>query len=289
MHDKYAPTERLTHGDLTAELVEVYQRLGQKDKVAAYREKAAEDYQAVLDNPQAGQPGVSGTVAAFWKMQLLYERTNQYQRALQLTITQAEQWAGSSLLETKLQTQEGGLKLYVGKYTDARVKLRAAVADLERQAPPNLFDLPVALNNLALAEQATDNLPAAEEAGQKCLALYRRYGLPDDPILIETYNLLGACAALRGQYAVAIERFREGVARCQKLGTTTDPQLSNLLLNIALLLKGQSDLDGALDYCRQALTVYRRFAEPDALGLAAFDAAEANILAGAGRWRRPTP
>jgi CHAT domain-containing protein len=50
-----------------------------------------------------------------------------------------------------------------------------------------------------------------------------------------------------------------------------------LLLNLALLHKAQSQTEEALATCRQALDVYRRFAEPDALGFAYFEAAIINL------------
>ena len=37
-------------------------------------------------------------------------------------------------------------------------------------------------------------------------------------VLVDTYNLLGTCAAQNGQYARAIAHYREALARSEKLG-----------------------------------------------------------------------
>src|SRR5262249_8044356 len=71
---------------------------------------------------------------------------------------------------------------------------------------------------------------------------------------------------------------RVGVGLCRKLGAVADPQHSNLLLNVALLFKAQGDPEEAHAALKEARQVYGRFTAEDALGFAAFDAAEANLL-----------
>jgi CHAT domain-containing protein len=279
LHEQKDASDRLTHADLTAELADMLDRQGKEADARRWRDQAAGHYQAVLKNPGAGRPGRAGALTAFWKLQKLYQNTSQYRKALELTATQAEQWMGGLLIEPRLKTEEGSLQILLGSYALARPLLRQAVQELEEQSPLDLMQLPRALNNLAVVEQATDEVARAETLGRKTLTLYRKYDLPEDLLLVETFNLLGTCAAQRGDYAAAIDEFREGVARCAKLGSIADPPHSNLLLNIALLHKAQGDLTEALRTCGQALTVYQRFAEPEALGLAAFAAAEASLHA----------
>jgi len=95
-----------------------------------------------------------------------------------------------------------GSYFHQGRWQDAKTGtlLREAVADLETQVPLNLIELPRALNNLALAEQATSEMLEAEKISTRCLKLYADNKLPDDLIRAETLNLLGTCAALRGDY-----------------------------------------------------------------------------------------
>jgi CHAT domain-containing protein len=283
LHRKHDAADRLTAADLEAELADRLDRRRRHADARRARTQAADDYRAVLDDPRAGGPRRGGAVAAFWKLQSLYQQGAQYRQALQLTAAQAEQWGGGLLLEPRLKTEEGSLELLLGSYARARDLLRAAVADLEKQSPLDLVELPRALNNLALVEQATDQPDRAEQLGRRCLELYRRHELPDDLILVETHNLLGCAAAQRGDYPEAVARFKAGVAVCVNLGEAADPPRSNLLLNVALLHRCQGDLDEALKVLGQALAVYRRFAEPDALGFAAFDAARANLLAARGQ------
>jgi CHAT domain-containing protein len=279
LHEEHDPAGRLIRADLAADLADVQERQGQEDETRRLRDQAIADYQAALQDPQAGRPGVAGAVTAFWKLQTLYQKTTQYGKALQLTAAQAERWGGSTLIRSKLRTEEGSLRLLVGKFAEARGPLQEAVAELEGQFPPNLVELPRALSNLAVVEQATDRPDRAEALARRCRALYEQYQMADDVVLVEVEELQGTCAAQRGDYAEAIGHFRAGVERCTRLGPEADPAHSNLLLNIALLHKAQGDLPEALRFCREGRAVYRRFAPPGSPGFAAFDAALANLCA----------
>jgi CHAT domain-containing protein/tetratricopeptide (TPR) repeat protein len=278
LHQKHSAGDRLTHADLACELADVLERQGRTQEADTLRQQAIRDYQAVLKDPQVGRPEMAGSLAAFWKLQLLYQRTSQYDRALKLTQDQAEQWAGS-LIESRLHGEQGRLQVLLGDYGPSQKLLTSVVSDLQRQSPPNLIELPAALLNLAVAELATGGQGRAEEVGRRCLDLYHKHRLADDLVLVLTYNLLGTCAAQDGDYARAIDHFRAGVALCDKLGPASNPPHCTLLLNIALLHKAQGDLDQSLAFCQKAREVYQRFATPQSLGLAAFDAATAAQLA----------
>src|SRR5262249_3311642 len=93
----------------------------------------------------------------------------------------------------------------------------------------------------------------------------------------------GACAPRRGESALAIERSRAGIALCGRLGRVAASPRCNLLLNVALLHRSQGDVDEAAGACAEALAAYRTFAEPDALGFAAFAAAQVGLDAVRGR------
>jgi tetratricopeptide (TPR) repeat protein len=284
LHDKYAPKDALTRGYLAHDLANLLEP--QKDRAADAKEwlaRAIASYNTVLHDGQAGQPGVAGAVSAFWKLQTIYERGTQFSRALKLATTQAEEWSGAFLIQPRLRTEQGSLELVQGAAARARPLLRTAVANLEQQEPPNLVELPRAFNNLAVAEVATGEADRAETAARKNQALYRRYELADDVLLAETHEVLGDCAALRGDYPLAIDRYRKGIEMCRRLGAAADPLQSNLLLDIALLLKGQGDLEEALRYCKEAEETFGRFASADDLGWAAFDAARVNLLLSEGK------
>ncbi len=289
LHENSGSSDVLTHGQLAQELAELLQQgtnaPRSPDRAAEARRwltRAIADYEAVLGDGRLGQPGVAGAVSAFWKLQALYQEQSQYDRALKLAVEQGEQWGGL-LLQPRLKTEQGSLELILSAFARARTALRTAVAAMDQQAPLNLIELPRACNNLAFAELASNEVDRAERLGQKNLDLYRRFALPDDAIVVETHDLLGSCAALHGDYSLAIERYRKGIALCQQLGPVADPQRSNLLLNVALLHKGQGDLEEALRVCEEAREVYGRFARPDSLGMAAFDAARVNLLLAQGR------
>jgi CHAT domain-containing protein/tetratricopeptide (TPR) repeat protein len=283
LHDKHDGGNRFTHGELCAALAAVIESRGRKGDTETWRTRAAADYDAVLRDPNAGQPGMGGPLAAFWKLQLLYQHQNQFQTALKLTVDQAEQWSGAFLLQPRLKAEQGGLQVLLGAYPQARTALRTAVAALGDQKPLNLVEYPRALNNLAIVELAADERDKAEEFAKRCLGLYQEFRLPDDLLLIETLNLLGTCAAQNGDYADAIRRFRDGIGRAERLGEPADSQRTNLLLNVALLLKAQGDIPEALRLCQEALAIFRRHAAPDDPGFMAFAAAEASMYAAQAR------
>ena len=282
LHRQHAAGDLLTCADLSGELADVLERQGRTREAATLRREAAWDYRAILEDPRTGLPEGAGALGAFWKLQVLYQRTSQYDLALKLLQDQAEQWAGD-LLEPRLYIELGRLQVLLGEYAPSRRLLAGAVAELEKQSPPNLIELPAALLNLGVAELATGDRGKAKERGERCLKVYEKYRLGDDLVLLETYNLLGICAAQDGDYAKAIDHFRAGVARCGWLGSPADPQHANLLLNLALLHKAQGELEKSLAACRDARAVYQRFAAKDALGFAALDAAAAALFAARAR------
>jgi len=207
LSEKSKPSDRLLQGDLASDLGDVLQRTKRPDDANRMYLLAIAHYQAVLPeaplgtSPGAGpQTGTGLTVAAFWKLQHLYQAISKYQKALKLTQDQSYQWSGSPLLAPKLKSEQGSLQVIMGAYARGRTLLREAAADLETQVPLNLIELPRALNNLALAEQATSEMLEAEKISTRCLKLYADNKLPDDLIRAETLNLLGTCAALRGDY-----------------------------------------------------------------------------------------
>ena len=278
LHEKHFPLDRLTAADLAKLLALVAKKEKRYKEEQTWRQQALVDYQKVLDDARRTRPGQGSVAGAFWKMQALLQESRQFRQALQLVTTQAESWAGGGLLQAKVRAERGSLELWAGVYGQARVLLRDAVLQLQRQEPVNLSDLPRSLVNLAVVELATDEINRAETLAKDCQALYRQHRLADDLLLLETHNILGNCAAQNGNYKEAVNRFRNGLDLCAKLGDKSDPQHSNILLNLALLHKSQGDPDEALRYCLEAKKVFQRFAEPDDLGHAAFDAAQANLF-----------
>ncbi len=153
-----------------------------------------------------------------------------------------------------------------------------------RPGDAELIDLPRALNTPAVVEQTRNELTVAEGRARLAVDLYKNHDLPDDLVLVESYGVLGTCAALRGNYKEGIDLFRAGAKLSDKIGKPADRQLSNLLLNIALLHKSQGSLNEALQTCAEALTVYRRFGTEDTLPYACFLCALASLDAAQGHF-----
>jgi CHAT domain-containing protein/tetratricopeptide (TPR) repeat protein len=270
--------------DLCSDLADVLTRRAQYAAASTMLAKAATAYRTVLDDARAYSPRSARTAEAFWKLEQLYERDRLYRQALRLADEQSAHWSSATPVYGRLRGEQGSLRVLFSAYQKARKPLGDALADLERQDPPDLLQLPPTLNALAVAELYTGRPARAAKLAANCQALYRRYGLPDDPELAETYNALGTAAALSGDYAEAMARYREGIACCAKVGFAADRQHSFVLLNLAVVHQSQGEPAEALQACQEALAVYRHFADPDALGFACFDAALANLYATLGRY-----
>jgi CHAT domain-containing protein/tetratricopeptide (TPR) repeat protein len=278
LYDRHRLTDPLLHGDLLDALADVL-LANQPGEAGRLRQQAIAAYERVLKAPQ-GQRAI-GALTAFWKLQRHYQQASQYALAVRLAEGRTDQWG--LLLRPRLSAEQGSLQVLLGVYKEGLPLLRDAVAQFQSEDPPNLIELPRALNNLAIVEQATEDPRHAEEHGRQCLELYRRYELPADLVQAEAYNLLGTAIALRGNYAEAIASFRAGAGICVRLGTPADPEHSTLLLNIALLHKAQGDLVEALRVCEQAQAIFERFAPPDSLGRGAFLAARTGLLVAQGQ------
>jgi CHAT domain-containing protein/Tfp pilus assembly protein PilF len=279
-HREAAPDDRLTRAELEAELTGVLEQQRPAKDARDVRRQAEADFKAVLEGPSTGSARL---LAAYWGLQALYQRDRDYRSALKLAEGLSERWSDERLLAGRLRAEEGGLRLFVGQFAQSREQLRDAVGELEAQSPPNLHDLPRALLNLAAAELANDGRARAEQLAGRCRELYRRYRLPDDAVLAETCNLLGVCAAQGGDYAQAVDAFRQAEQSYAASGPEAAPQRGGVLLNLAVLSKAQGDLDEALRACERARSAYRAFAPPDSLAFAAIDAARADMLAALGR------
>jgi CHAT domain-containing protein len=268
--------DRLTAGDLSQTLGRVCLRLGWHRRADSWRAGSIHQYETVLKQGEEAH-----VLAAFWRLHLLFQETSQYQKALALGDTQ-EPTLGL-LIRPRLQAEQGLVQAYLGAFTRARELLRASLRALDEQAPANLIDLPRALNNLAVVEQATNHLDRAEELVRRCLDLCRRERLPADLVQVEAHNLLGSFLVQRGENAQAIEELRAGIALCQRLGRMADQQQSNLLLSTALLHKAQGDLESAFEACEKARALYRPDGAEAPVALAALDAALAGLQAARGR------
>jgi tetratricopeptide (TPR) repeat protein len=289
LQEVYAPHDRLTNGDLLGELADALERGGQPEAAERERERAVSEYRAVWEDLWKELPkelrdeprSRAGALAVFWRLQALHQRTPNYQRALELTEGAAEKWGGP-LLRPRLNAERGRLLaiLKPGEGELARKLVRCAVKDLEEQSPVNRVELARALLTLGVLELWGGSRAEAKKLGGRVWELYENdeRRLPADPVLVETYDLLGSCAALGGDYTEAIEHYGKGTKLCHLLGEQADLQDCRLRLNLAVLYKAQGDEGQALRECREARAIFKRFSGDGAPGLVAFDAAEASML-----------
>jgi CHAT domain-containing protein len=280
--ERAADADPLRRADVLVELADVLDRRKKGGDAVKVRARAVQGYRAILEKTRASRATSASAAAAFWKLERLYERSRLYHRALELAREQGQFWTQDTPVHVRLRAEEGSLLVLTTAYKAAHPTLAFALANLERQDPPDLLEYPRTLNALAIAEQVLGRPARALALGEKCLALYRRYAMPQDVPLVETYNVLGTAAALTGDYARAFGHYSSGIEVARKLGDLADAPHSVLLLNSAILFRSQGDLSAALKTGLKARALYKRVADPDALGLAAFDAALASLHAARG-------
>ncbi len=279
LQERLDKTDHLHTGDLLRDLARCLAKQRKPTEALKVRDEAVNAYRAAW-NTRSSTPNHIRVAAAFWRLQQLYQSTNELKNALKLSETQVADWINQPLVRPRAQVEEGSLQVALGDYEAAAKPLRNAIADLEKQTPLPLSDLPPALYCLAMVEQATGHTAKAEELGKRCLALYEGHNLPTDSTLIETYSLLGTVAALNGQRKEAVDRFREGEKLCASLPDGGKRQLCNLQLNLALLHKAQGEHTRALELCENAYKVFTSFADPEDLSNAGFHAALADLYVG---------
>jgi CHAT domain-containing protein/tetratricopeptide (TPR) repeat protein len=244
-------------GDLSLDLAEVLEREDKTEEAKEYRQNAADFYSDVIKGYRDVQPDHQSPEIAFWKLQRLYQRVTDYRKALNLAEEQLERVGGLDA-SSHFKAERGILHLYRELFEEADSLLSKAVEDLQDQTVANLIDLPRALNALAVVEQAKNNLKESKDWAERALALYKKHGLPDDLVKVESYNILGTSEALRGSYEDARKLLLEGVELCKAIGPSSDRQLSNLYLNIALIFRSQGETSEASKYCEFAAEAFAR-------------------------------
>ena len=285
IHKQVDPSNRFTQANLLTRLGDA---LASSRRYAESREQRAEAtayYETLLDEERERSALDYRSVEIFRRLRKLYEDTNRVRKALELAQEETQRWVGEEWLTTRFKADQGVLHLLLGSHEKALPLLRESVAFLDAQDPPNLNLLPRALNNLAVAAQQTGSLDEAEKLAQRCRRLFDDHSLPDDPQLVEAYNVLGLDSMFRGRNAAALDYLRQGIRRCERLeakgsyGADVPLQRSAMLLNVALLHQQQGELDEAVDACERSLALYSSIAEPGSLGFAWYHSALASLQA----------
>jgi CHAT domain-containing protein/tetratricopeptide (TPR) repeat protein len=282
LHEEKFSSELVLSGNLALEMAELLIESKKPEQALSFREKGVKLLREVLTNPESKREEISGALTAFSKLQNVYISSNEFGKALQLTAMKGEEWIGVGLVQPRMKFEQGSLELIAGAYREALPRLRASVQELEAHTPLNLVDYPRALNHLSLVELATGDSKLSKSAAEKTLDVYRKFSLPADGVKVDTFNLLGNSLAQQGDYPEAKKTFEEGVRLCEQIGPSVVEQRGSLLLNIALLLKAQSDLDGARRYCERAIEAFKQTEKQDSLAIIALQAALANMNAARG-------
>jgi len=275
--------EKIAEGDLLAEKARIL-ALDHSSDADRVRAEAVRVWEVALDEAKRDGIATGETVRTLWKLHSLYQMGMQFQKALQLTRSQTDQWSGSFLSDARLQSETGSGHYLLGQYLQALPALEQAVARLEKQTPVDLIELPRAYVNLATTELARNNPDRTRELVAACRTLIRRYELPETEIVVEFDSLLGGVAAQEGQFAKAVACYDRALESCERLGRSrTAAQRSQIHLNLSLLFKSQRDLKAATQWCLSAYVIWKEISPPDSVGSAIYEAALTSLYLASGK------
>ncbi len=282
IHRRAQPKKHTIPGDIFASWATAAEAAGKKTEAGRARDQAAVEYQSIIaaaakPTPTSEVLDLESPFAAFVKLQQVTRAARQYRKALDLARQAGERWSGDQLVDGRLSADRGMMELLSASYPLARDLLRKSLAELDAAQPPDLRATVLVLANLAAAELAVGDAPAAERYIARTTELYRTQHLPDDTVRAECEYLGGVAAMTRGGYSEAVVRFRGGLAVCDTVGPAADPVRFNVLLNTALIYKEQGDLAATAVALAQAAKVQATFAELDDLTRGFIAAARADI------------
>lgn len=281
---KVAPDDARGRGDLQAALAISLEATGDTPQAQNLSREAAASYQQVLDAKEVTEESAIDKIDAFWKLQALWQRTEDFRSAIQLAENRGEDWQGHGWMEPRVKSELGSLQFALGEVNKAAAPLAHGVSVLQGQSPLNLAALTLGLNSLALVKMSSGELADAEKLVQECVDLYQTHDLPLDRTRAECANLLGSIATARGDYAVAIDSYRDGVELAGKLQAEGHPLRCRMLLNMAQVYRSQGNLAEATQRCNDAWSSFREFAPEDSFGNVAFACALAGMEAAQGHF-----
>src|SRR5262249_37581343 len=151
------PPGRILRAELLGELDEAVSQQQRTDEAELWWDQAARHYRAVLDLATEGKPDTGQIIAALWGLQTLYQKTGHSNHALDRAEADEREWGGV-LGGPKLKFPLGTLQVLRDSSASPRPQMEAAVAEFERESPPNYVDLPRAYTTLAIVEQTAGNL-----------------------------------------------------------------------------------------------------------------------------------
>ena len=177
----------------------------------------------------------------------------------------------------ELATLMGEALLRTGSTRDARSWLSGVLPQLEggRNAPA----LRKAVNLAGAAAFELGELDDAEAMFERALELARRDN--DDLTAARATNNLGAIADMRGRRDSALALYQLAIPAYQRLGHPLG--LAESYHNMAITLRGASQLDGADEYERRAIEFAREAASPRLAAMAQVGRAEVCLARGDAR------
>jgi len=148
-----------------------------------------------------------------------------------------------------------GLYLAEGKYAQAELVYKRALAIEEKALGPDHPDLAKSLHNLALLYATQGQYAQAEPLYKRALAIMEKALDPDDPSVAKSLNNLAALYATQGQYAQAELLFKRALAIREKALGPDDPSVAKSLENMAALYREISRVKEAEDLEKRAAAI----------------------------------
>jgi nephrocystin-3 len=148
------------------------------------------------------------------------------------------------------------LRLELDDYPGAAAAATEAIEIRRRMLPPEHPDIGTSLLTLGDCARHVGDRIESNRYYREAAVIYQAAGLKEDEARV--YNLLGTMAHDDEDLSLAEEHYRRALGLLHQIGHD-DSQFSLVLLNnMAMLLKSQGQLSGALTMARRALTLRQR-------------------------------
>ncbi len=161
-------------------------------------------------------------------------------------------------VESAVRTAIGETYVELGRYAEAELHLRAALAIQRQIHGEEHWDVAKALNSLGVLLHAKGDFAAAQRCLEQALATHRKIYGNEHPDVAQDLNNLAVVLRVQGADAQAEPMLRQALAIRRRLYGDEHRETAETLNNLANLLRSREDYAGAEPLCREVLTVRRK-------------------------------
>jgi serine/threonine protein kinase/Tfp pilus assembly protein PilF len=166
-------------------------------------------------------------------------------------------------VEAELSSLIGGLYEQIGNFDKAENMHRVALAIDQKLYGKESSATATALNDLALALVAEENLPGAEKADEEALAIRRQLFGSENADTAASLNDLGAVYREEGKLVEAEGMVREALGIRQKFFPHESLEVADSLRNLCIILGDEGKWAESEAMAREVLAIRRKLLGPD--------------------------